>query len=72
MTIIFEEANFKVTNIILSQQNLFTLEDVFLKASKENIGVDITYIKHSLLKLTNSGLVRDYGSKYSLSTIMTR
>ncbi|WP_368658235.1 hypothetical protein AB3Z07_26095 [Metabacillus halosaccharovorans] len=72
MTILLERANLKITNIILSQKETFTIEDVFNEVSKSDLQTNKENIISTIKSLRDSGLINDYGTKYTLSTLMLR
>jgi predicted transcriptional regulator len=72
MNILLERANFKITNIILSQKEEFTVEDVINEVSEKNLNADKDFIITTIKNLRDSGLINDYGAKYTLSSLMVR
>lgn len=72
MTVLLERPNLKITNIILSQKDTFTIEDVVNEVAKEHLQINVENIRSTLNNLRDSGLVSDYGTKYTLSSLMVR
>jgi predicted transcriptional regulator len=72
MNILLERINFKITNIILSQKQSFTLEDVVNEVVDQYVDIDKEIILSTINNLRDTGLINDYGSKYSLSSLMMR
>ncbi|PLR80638.1 hypothetical protein CVD25_18985 [Bacillus canaveralius] len=72
MSIVMEKSNFEVANIILSQSNMFTFEELLIQLHEKGIEIEEEQVKMTIKNLKSSGLVYDYGTKYSLSTLMMR
>lgn len=70
MNIIINQDNFNIVNLILSQKEYFTVEDIFLKAKNVSKNATLELIQFILQQLNDVGLIRDYGAKYSLSNIL--
>lgn len=66
-TVLTEGAGFTLANIVLSQQNSFTLDELLLKIKKSGLDANETALKRSLIRLCDNGVIIKHGSLYSVS-----
>lgn len=64
---ITEGSGYKLANIVLSQREPFTIDDIMLELEKEGVKEDELFLKKSLNRLCENGIIIKFGSRYSLS-----
>lgn len=72
MSIVMEKTNFEIANVILSQTSMFTFEELMNQFLQKGMELEEDIVKTTIRSLKSSGLINDYGTKYSLSNLMMR
>lgn len=57
-------ANFWLTNLILSMKGTFTLDDVCKEVKRYQLDIHVNYIKKAIVRLRENGYLEETGCTY--------